>query len=83
MEIKTKFEIGQHIWVVYENRDVICLYDTTIDAINYDKDGLSYFTKECNDYKEEQIILYEETDLLLARIIELSEQINRKIKEKE
>ena len=31
MEIKTKYEIGQRIWVVYENRGEVSVYDDYID----------------------------------------------------
>ena len=78
MEIKTKYEIGQHIWVVYEDRGEIALYDTYIDEIGYSKDGLVYFTKECNDYSEEAIIPYENSALLITKIKELMNEIHKR-----
>lgn len=67
MEIKTKYNIGQHIWVVYEDRVEVTLYDTVIDSIDIDKDGYNYYVKEGEDYPEEQIIPYEDTNKLVAR----------------
>ena len=61
MQIETKFNIGDRVWVVYEptiNNEYhhneltgeVSVYDTTIDSISYEKEGLCYYTKECNDY---------------------------------
>lgn len=68
MEIKTKYNLGQHIWVVYEYRGEVSVYDTTIDSIDIDKDGYNYYVKEGQDYPEEQIIPYEDTNRLVAMI---------------
>ena len=78
MEIKTKYNIGQHIWVVYEDRAEVSVYDTIIDAICYDKDGIDYITNEGNDYPEEQIIPYEDTNKLVAKIKELMNTIHER-----
>ena len=78
MEIKTKYEVGQHIWIVYEDRGEVSVYDTYIDSIGYDKDGLCYYTKEANDYLEEQIILYEEKDKLLQQIETITNEIHKR-----
>ena len=56
MKIETKYEIGQHIWIVYENRGEVSVYDTEIVSIGYDN-RLYYLTNECNEYEENQIKL--------------------------
>ena len=33
MTIQTKYEIGQHVWVVYENNKEVCVYDDYIGWI--------------------------------------------------
>lgn len=68
MEIKTKYNIGQHIWVVYERYGEVMVYDSTISSIDIDKEGYTYFVKEGQDYPEEQIIPYEDTNKLVAMI---------------
>lgn len=68
MEIKTKYNIGQHVWIVYEDYGEICLYDTEIYSIDIDKDGVTYYIKEGHDYPEEQVIPYEDTNKLVAMI---------------
>lgn len=79
MEIKTKYEIGQHIWVVSENRGEVSVYDDHISFISYDK-NLIYCTKETyTSLEEEDIILYEEKEKLFKKI----EQLMKEIREKE
>ena len=34
MNIKTKYEIGQHIWVLYLDRKEVCVFDDVIKEIN-------------------------------------------------
>lgn len=78
MKIETKYNIGDRVWVVYEDRGEVSVYDTTIDSICYEKDGLCYFTKECNDYLEEMLIPYSDTTELLNRIISLMNEIHKR-----
>ena len=78
MEIKTKYEIGQHIWVVYENRGEVCVYDTKIIEISFDKEGFTYYTPECEDFFEEQIVLYEDKDKLVEKIKEIMNNIHKR-----
>ena len=78
MNIKTKYEIGQHIWVVYKDRGVVSIYDDYIGWIAYE-DYLYYGLKEtCNDVNEEDIILYEELDKLAEKVKQLMLDIREK-----
>ena len=87
MKIETKYNIGEHIWVIYEARinneychnmptGEVSVYDAYIDSISKYKDGLMYFCNDGNytELHEEDIILYEETDKLVAKIKELKLQ---------
>ena len=78
MEIKTKYNIGDRVWIVYEDRGEVSVYDTCIDSIGYDKDGICYFTKELNDYPEKILIPYEEKDRLLERIEQVMNEIHKR-----
>ena len=78
MEIKTKYDIGQHIWVVYENHGEVCVYDDYIGWITYE-DYLYYTTKQsCVDRRGEEIIKFEDTDKLVERIKQLIQEIREK-----
>lgn len=78
MQIKTKYEIGQHVWHIYENKGEVCVFDDFIGWITIE-DDMYYTLKESTvDVKEEDIILYEDTDTLLKKIIEIMEDIRKK-----
>ena len=78
MKIETKYNIGDKVWIVYENQGEVCVYDTIIENIDYGKDGLYYMTKEFNDYKEEILIPYDEKDKLLEKILNVMNEIHQK-----
>lgn len=78
MNIKTKYEVGTHIWVVYENRGEVHIYDDYLSSIGWEG-YLFYITKEsCEELKEENVILYEETDKLAEKIKQLMLEIREK-----
>ena len=78
MKINTKYEIGQHVWRIYENKGEVCVFDDFIGWITIE-DEMYYGLKESTvDVKEEDIILYEDTDTLLKKIIEIMEDIRKK-----
>ena len=78
MEIKTKYDIGQHIWVVYEDTGIVCAYDDYIGWITYEDDLVYGLKESCNDLSEEEIISYEDTDTLVERIKQLMQEIREK-----
>lgn len=78
MQINTKYEIGQHVWHIYENKGEVCVFDDFIGWITIE-DNMYYTLKESSaDVIEEDIILYEDTDTLLKKIIEIMEDIRNK-----
>lgn len=96
MDIKTKYNIGDRVWIVYEARisnkyindeptGEVSVYDDTIRSIEIGKEGTFYLLEkaDCIDVKEDEIILYNETDKLLAKIQKLMNEINEREKEKD
>lgn len=82
MFIQTKYEIGQKVWIVYENRGEACVYDDYIDEIFVNDEGINYMLREaCIDGKEENIIPYEDTDKLVEKIKQIMEDIRKKERE--
>lgn len=78
MKINTKYEIGQHVWHIYENKGEVCVFDDFIGWITIE-DDMYYTLKESTvDVKEEDIILYEDTNTLLKKIIEIMKEIKKK-----
>ena len=81
MIIKTKYEVGQHIWIVYEKKGEVGVYDDYISSIDWE-DYLYYMTKEtCEELKEDEIILYDDLTKLAERIKEIMEGIKKKVLE--
>lgn len=79
MTIKTKYEIGQRVWIVYENKGEVCVYDDYIDEICIGENGVYYMLKEaCIDRAEEDIVLYENTDKLVEKIKQIMEEIRKR-----
>ena len=82
MEIKTKYEIGQRVWIVYRNRGEVCVCDDYIIEICVGKDRLCYMLEDyCDDVAEENIILYDETDKLVEKIKQIAEEIKNEEEE--
>ena len=79
MEIKTKYEIGQRVWIIYENQGEACVYDDYIDEIGVDDKRIYYMLKEaCIDREEKDIILYEDTERLVEKIKNIMQEIRKK-----
>lgn len=79
MKIETKYEIGQHIWVVSKingGMPEVSVYDDYIEDIVIDKNGYTYATGDTyQEYKEDELILYEDTNKLVKKIKELLKEI--------
>jgi len=72
MVIKTKYEIGQHIWFTYEDRGEVHVFDDVIREINITSDGIEYWGDEAGDaIKENDVVSYEDEIGLSNRIKEL------------
>lgn len=82
MKIETKYEVGQRLWIVYEARGEVHLYDDTIDNIVInEKKELLYCTKEASEeVREEDVIPYDDSNKLLNKIKELLEKVEDKNK---
>lgn len=76
MKIETNFDIGDRVWVVYEHRGVANVYSDTIDSISISEEGVSILLKDSYtlDLKEDDIILYKDTEKLLKKIKELDNE---------
>lgn len=78
MEIKTRYDIGQRIWIVYKDDVEISMYVDTIVEISYNEDmGVMYFADICSEeIKEDEVILEHEIDRLLSKILDLKKEID-------
>ena len=76
MQIKSKFEIGQRIWVAYENQAEVSVYDDYIDEICVNNEKKIYYILRDTgiDKNEEDIVIYEDTETLVKKIKEILER---------
>lgn len=80
MNIKTEFEIGEHIWYTYENKGEVHVFDDIIREINITQDGtIEYWLDEAGDsIKENDVVRYEDEIGLVNRIKGLLQKFNEK-----
>lgn len=77
MDIKTKYNIGDKIWVVYENNGEVYIFSDVIDSYLISEDETIIYVKNsnCVDLKEADVILYDDTEALIEKIIKLDKEI--------
>lgn len=79
MKIETKYDIGQRIWIIYEHQGEIHVYEDKIIEICIAEKGAVYLPNSSTDEVEEKdVILYENTDMLVNKIKEVMEEIKKK-----
>lgn len=79
MEVKSKYDIGQKVWIVLKNEKnkLIEVFTDTIVEIVVGKDNkIFYFCDDVgDDIAEESIVLYEDTQTLLNNILVLEKEL--------
>lgn len=86
MTIKTKFNIGERVWVTYSYKGEIEVYSDEIDSFVIEKDGrVSVYFKNSDalDVYEEDLIAYGDDQGLLESIKKLDREIIEKEKKNE
>ena len=77
MNIKTKYDIGQRIWIVYKNKGEVNLYCEPIINIVIDENRFYYCTDNSDDeIEEENIILEDDKDKLFNKVKQLMKEID-------
>jgi hypothetical protein len=80
MQINTKYNIGDHVWCIYKNKQhkELEVYDDKIESICIDKDGVEYYLKEGQiPARENEIILYADEETLVDKLYENMEDLNK------
>lgn len=75
MEIKTKFAIGDKVYILYRTGDMkVTLMKDEIAKIVITDKGIVYYGKIMDaEFKEEEIVLINDYEHLIKKIIELAE----------
>ena len=77
VDIKTKFNIGDKIWVVDSDGGVINVYSDTIESFLVNEDEIIIYCvdSDCIELRESDIVLYDDTEALIEKIIELDKEL--------
>ncbi len=80
MDIKTKYNIGDKIWIVYESNGKICILSDIIESYLISEDETIIYLKDsdCVDLKEDDVILYNDAEALMKKIMEIDKQYERR-----
>lgn len=79
MKIETKFNIGERVWVVYEYNGELSVYSDVVDGFSIDEDkDITVYLKNSDYFErnESDLILYDDTEALIEKIIDTDKQIN-------
>lgn len=85
MKIETKFNIGDRVWIVYENRGEVNVYSDEIDSMTIENSGrlLIWFKdSDAMDVYEEELIEYNDLKKLAEKILEIDNKIRKEQFEK-
>ena len=71
MNIKTKFKIGQEVYVIFkeDNEPYVKIFDDIITEITISKDGIVYYlTKIIEEFKEDELVSKKDVNALIPKI---------------
>ena len=74
MNITTKFKIGEEVYIIFkkENDQILQLFkDKVIEIVINENDILYYGNVLCEEFKENQLISFNNKELLVEKIDEL------------
>lgn len=75
MNIKTKFELGEKVYCVYKEDNIIKLFVDEVAEIVVSNDGIDYYGEiMCEEFKENEVVAYNDKEGLLNKIEELSSE---------
>lgn len=75
MQVETKYEIGQAVWIVYEKEGEIRIIADKISDVIVNEKGFYYLTQETyTELKEQDVVLYRNMDKLLVKLKEIMEE---------
>ena len=75
MNIKTKFELGEKVYCVYKEDNIIKLFVDEVAEIVVSNDGIVYYGEiMCEEFKENEVVAYNDKEGLLNKIEELSSE---------
>ena len=84
MEINTKYEIGQHVWHIYENKGEVCVFDDFIGWITIEDEKEIQSIETLNPHDEyfrdgtELVykLMYDKINEIAMKVNQLDKKVN-------
>lgn len=74
MNIKTKFKIGEEVYIIFkeENNQILRLFKDKVTEIAINEEDILYYGDVlCEEFKEEHLVSINDKELLIKKIDEL------------
>lgn len=73
MNIKTKFKIGDEVYIIFKEDGIVKLFRDKIEEIAITKEHIVYYVDFiCEEFEEYEIVLINNHEDLIKKIIELT-----------
>ena len=75
MNIKTEFQIGQKVYIIFKENNLVKLFADEVAEINIRSNGIYYYGKVmCEDFKEDELVDINAKEILIEKIEKLTSE---------
>ena len=75
MNIKTEFQIGQKVYIIFKENNLVKLFADEVVEINIRSNGVYYYGKVmCEDFKEDELVDINAKEVLIEKIEKLTSE---------
>lgn len=73
MNMKTEFQIGQKVYIIFKENNLVKLFADEVVEINIRSNGVYYYGKVmCEDFKEDELVDINAKEVLIEKIEKLT-----------
>ena len=75
MNIKTEFQIGQKVYIIFKENNLVKLFADEVAEINIRSNGIYYYGKVMwEDFKEDELVDINAKEILIEKIEKLTSE---------
>lgn len=75
MNIKTEFQIGQKVYIIFKENNLVKLFADEVVEINIRSNGVYYYGKViCEEFKEDELVDINAKEILIEKIEKLTSE---------
>lgn len=75
MNMKTEFQIGQKVYIIFKENNLVKLFADEVVEINIRSNGVYYYGKVmCEDFKEDELVDINAKEVLIEKIEKLTSE---------